>query len=134
MPGSAGECGSMTEQASSERSIFEAAIEMRSPTERAAYVDDACGSDSALRQEVEALLAAHDRLGTIASFATGCAATTDVPSGDYSGTTIGPYKLLEQIGEGGMGLVFVADQQEPIKRRVALKVIKPGMDSKQVIA
>src|SRR5207237_9531095 len=59
--------------------------------------------------------------------------TTDQPA-ELTGTTIGPYKLLEQIGEGGMGLVYMAEQQRPMRRLVALKLIKPGMDSKQVIA
>src|SRR5262249_30845264 len=61
-------------------------------------------------------------------------ATTEEPIREGPGTVIGPYKLLEQIGEGGMGLVFVAEQQQPVRRKVALKVIKPGMDTKQVIA
>src|SRR5262249_7981389 len=60
--------------------------------------------------------------------------TCDQPVREGPGTLIGPYKLLEQIGEGGMGLVFVAEQQQPVRRRVALKVIKPGMDSRQVVA
>jgi hypothetical protein len=61
-------------------------------------------------------------------------ATIDDPIRERPGTVIGPYKLLEQIGEGGMGLVFVAEQQQPVRRRVALKIVKPGMDSQQVIA
>jgi hypothetical protein len=62
------------------------------------------------------------------------AATTDPPAIERPGTVIGPYKLMEQIGEGGMGLVFLAEQQHPVRRRVALKVIKPGMDTRQVVA
>src|SRR4029079_17307873 len=61
-------------------------------------------------------------------------ATLDQPPTELLGTLIGPYKLLEQIGEGGMGLVFMAEQQQPIRRLVALKLVKPGMDTKQVIA
>src|SRR5207247_4232073 len=62
------------------------------------------------------------------------AATLDEPIAERPGTVIGPYKLMEQIGEGGMGLVFVAEQQHPVRRKVALKVIKPGMDTRQVVA
>src|SRR5262245_23088752 len=123
----------MADQASSERAIFESAIEKDSPTERAAYVDAACGRDPALRQEVEALLAVHDRLGRIASFAADCGCTTAVSAGDGSGTMIGPYRLLEQIGECGFGVVFMAEQLEPVRRKVALKVLKPGMESRQVL-
>ena len=56
------------------------------------------------------------------------------PVSEAAGTQIGPYKLLQQIGEGGMGVVYMAEQQKPVRRRVALKIIKPGMDSRQVIA
>ncbi|MBI1913560.1 MAG: tetratricopeptide repeat protein [Planctomycetes bacterium] len=126
----------MMDQGFLERSIFEAAIDKGSPQERAAYLDQACGSNAALRREVEALLAAHDRLGRFppAAGAPSPVATVAEPLTERPGTVIGPYKLLEQIGEGGMGLVFVAEQQQPIRRKVALKVIKPGMDSSQVIA
>ena len=61
-------------------------------------------------------------------------ATLDVPIGERPGTVIGPYKLLEQIGEGGFGVVFMAEQTEPVRRKVALKIIKPGMDTRQVVA
>jgi WD40 repeat protein/serine/threonine protein kinase len=120
----------MTEQSLSERSIFEAAIEKGSPEERAAYLDQVCGSNKGLRKEVEALLAAHDRLANVR-----LVATVDEPRpSEAPGTVIGPYKLLQQIGEGGMGTVFMAEQTQPVHRKVALKVIKPGMDSRQVIA
>jgi serine/threonine protein kinase/Flp pilus assembly protein TadD len=126
----------MTERRLSERSIFEAAIEQGSPEARAAYLDQVCGSDAGLRQEIEALLAAHDRLGNISSpgLADSLSTTVDDPIRERPGTMIGPYRLMEQIGEGGMGLVFVAEQQQPVRRQVALKVIKPGMDSRQVVA
>jgi serine/threonine protein kinase/tetratricopeptide (TPR) repeat protein len=120
----------MSDQASSEKSIFEAAIDKASSEERAAYLDQACGSNTVLRQEVEALLAAHDRLGSFHPAAT----VDEPPLAEKPGTVIGPYKLMEQIGEGGMGQVFVAEQQHPVRRKVALKIIKPGMDSRQVIA
>jgi WD40 repeat protein/serine/threonine protein kinase len=125
----------MPNQSLSEKSIFEVAIEQASPGERAAYLDQACAGNPRLRQEVEELLAAHDRLGSIyGDIRPGAGATVDHPLSERPGTMIGPYKLLQQIGEGGMGIVYMAEQQEPIRRRVALKIIKPGMDSAQVIA
>jgi serine/threonine protein kinase/Flp pilus assembly protein TadD len=120
----------MTDQRLSERSIFEAAIEKGSPQERAAHLDQACGSDSGLRQQVEALLAAHERLGDIP-----LPTTAEEPAvSERPGTLIGPYKLLERIGEGGFGVVFMAEQTQPLRRKVALKVLKPGMDTRQVVA
>jgi serine/threonine protein kinase len=119
----------------SERDVFEAALEL--PTEqRAAYLDSVCGSDAALRQRLAALLGKHDRAGSfLEQPAVPPLATVDeMPISERPGTVIGPYKLLEQIGEGGFGVVFLAEQQEPVRRKVALKVLKPGMDSKQVIA
>jgi serine/threonine protein kinase/tetratricopeptide (TPR) repeat protein len=126
----------MTEQRLSERSIFEAAIERSSAVERAAYLDQTCGSDAGLRQEIEALLAVHDRLGhvTAPGHTDGLGVTIDDPVRERPGMVIGLYKLMEPIGEGGMGLVFVAEQQQPVRRKVALKVIKPGMDTRQVVA
>jgi tetratricopeptide (TPR) repeat protein len=127
----------MTDQPVSEKSIFLAALEKRSRAERAAYLDRVCGDNPQLRGEVEALLAAHDRLGDLPAgpCATGPAGTVDEPATVANpGTVIGPYKLLQQIGEGGMGTVFMAEQTQPVQRKVALKVIKPGMDSRQVIA
>src|SRR5262249_11102590 len=96
-----------------------------------------CGADQALRQRVEHLLKVQPKAESFLErpFAEPePLATADDPVRERPGTVIGPYKLMEQIGEGGMGLVFVAEQEQPIKRRVALKVIKPGMDSRQVIA
>jgi serine/threonine protein kinase/tetratricopeptide (TPR) repeat protein len=117
-----------------ERELFEAALEL-SPEHRAAYLDDICGGDAALRQRLQALLRKHDRAGSfLENAAVPALATIEEPVREGPGTVIGPYKLMEQIGEGGMGLVFVAEQQQPVRRKVALKVIKPGMDSAQVIA
>jgi tetratricopeptide (TPR) repeat protein/serine/threonine protein kinase len=126
----------MTAQSSSERSIFESAIDQSSPAARAAFLDEACAGNPRLRADVDALLAAHDRLAgaPAAGQAPPPAATVAESSAEGPGTVIGPYKLMEQIGEGGMGLVFVAEQQQPIRRKVALKVIKPGMDTRQVVA
>jgi WD40 repeat protein/serine/threonine protein kinase len=118
-----------------ERDLFEAALDVP-PQDRAAYLDGACGSDAALRQRLEALLSKQDRAGNFLELpVVAPLATLDEPSFiERAGTTIGPYKLLQQIGEGGFGIVFMAEQQEPIRRKVALKIIKPGMDSRQVIA
>jgi serine/threonine-protein kinase len=118
-----------------ERDIFDAALAISDPAARSAYLDKVSAGNPALHQHLEELLAMHAQLGSfLEAPAPGLAATVDEPVRERPGTVIGPYKLLEEIGEGGMGLVFVAEQQEPIKRRVALKIIKPGMDSRQVIA
>src|SRR5262245_7186750 len=116
-----------------ERSVFVAALDLDDPADRAAYLDRACGGDPALRQRVDRLLATFERAGNfLQSPASGLNANVTVdepPIAERPGTVIGPYKLMEQIGEGGFGLVFVAEQQHPVRRKVALKIIKPGMDS-----
>jgi serine/threonine protein kinase/tetratricopeptide (TPR) repeat protein len=117
------------------KSIFLAAVERHGPLKWTAYVDEACAGDEALRRRVEVLLRAH--AGPDSLFddsAPGLLATVDDPVTEKPGTVIDEYKLLEQIGEGGMGLVFVAEQERPVRRKVALKVIKPGMDTRQVVA
>jgi hypothetical protein len=116
-----------------EREIFAAALHQEDAADRAAYLDDACAADGALRQRVESLLAEHQQLGSFMEVAPS-EATIDQPVSERPGTQIGPYKLLQQIGEGGMGVVYMAEQSEPVQRKVALKVIKPGMDSRQVVA
>ena len=95
--------------------------------ERGPCLDRACGDDPELRQRVEALLTAHDGVGAFLELPT-------APPGERPGYMIGRYKLLEQIGEGGFGVVFMAEQREPVRRLVALKIIKLGMDTKQVVA
>jgi WD40 repeat protein/serine/threonine protein kinase len=117
-------------------SIFFAALEKPSSQERAAFLQAACGNDVDLRKHIERMLADHPKAaGFLSAPAPAMAATIDEPPITESpGTVIGPYKLMEQIGEGGMGLVFVAEQQQPVRRKVALKIIKPGMDSRDVIA
>jgi serine/threonine protein kinase/WD40 repeat protein len=127
----------MIDATNRQKSLFMAALDQ--PAEaRAAYLSEACGGDHALRRQVEAMLQAH---GVADSFlekpAAAMGATVDLPAtpaGEGQGSRIGPYKLLQQIGEGGMGVVWMAEQQEPVRRMVAVKIIKPGMDSAQVIA
>lgn len=126
-------------------SIFSGALEKATPEEREAFLDEACRQDPELKARVQRLLAAHDKAGK--SFleppAGVVSATIDRPaaarvlaehSADLVGSSLGPYKLLEVIGQGGMGVVYMAEQQAPLRRRVALKVIKPGMDTRQVAA
>jgi hypothetical protein len=112
------------------------ALDIESPEKRAAYVEAQCGDDAELHDEVTDLLHRHENIGDfLEPPVPGLAPTFDAPPiTERPGTMVGRYKLLEEIGEGGMGLVFLARQEEPVKRDVALKVIKPGMDSRQVIA
>jgi len=120
----------------SAKAVFDEAVEIASPHERRDYLERACADAPVLRQQVEALLCAYADAGSFLE-------TPPVPPGDTTdlrpaaerpGTMIGPFKLLQQIGEGGMGVVWMAEQTHPVHRKVALKVIKPGMDSKQVVA
>ena len=125
-----------------ERDIFIAALQKEDPAERQAYLDEACARQPELRQQVEQLLRLNEGAASFLekpaaeSMATAAfpAAAEQTSSCEIPGTVIGPYKLVEQIGEGGMGTVWMAEQKEPIQRRVAVKVIKAGMDSKQVLA
>jgi len=115
--------------------IFHAARDIPDPDRRREYVREACGGDEARIAHVEALLAAADGPDSLLDRPAGTpVATIDQPTMVSPGTVIGPYKLIEPIGEGGMGTVWMAQQTEPVKRLVALKLIKAGMDSKQVIA
>jgi tetratricopeptide (TPR) repeat protein len=117
------------------RAIFMTALDRSDPAERAAYLDEACGGDELLQQRVELLLKAHGHPGSfLQSPPVVQGGGADEPQQESPGTVIGPYQLLEEIGEGGMGTVWMAQQTEPVKRLVALKLIKAGMDSKQVIA
>jgi serine/threonine protein kinase/Flp pilus assembly protein TadD len=117
------------------KTIFGHALGLSSPEERAAYLQQACAEDLALRAEIEALLQADQDAGSfLGEHEPRSVATINDPITERPGTVIGPYKLMEQIGEGGMGLVFVAEQQHPVRRKVALKIIKPGMDTRQVVA
>ena len=125
--------------------LFLAAVERTTPADRAAFLLEACGDDSALLHHVEALLRAHDKPGNFLKHPTiediGAFEPNDEESGNFTlqdqrlaRDRIGPYKLLQKLGEGGMGEVWLAEQEQPVKRRVALKIIKPGMDSRHVIA
>src|SRR5262245_53585964 len=124
-----------------ERDIFIAALETDEPAQRQAYLDEVCADQPELRQQVENLLRLHEGAGSfLQNPAAESAATRTIqaaaepPPPEAAGTVIGPYKLIEQIGEGGMGTVWMAQQTEPVKRLVAVKLIKAGMDSKQVLA
>jgi serine/threonine protein kinase len=116
------------------QSIFLAAIH-EDPDERQVFLDGACRNEGELRARVEHLLEAHDALGSIHfDPSPGQGANSGGQSSEMPGAVIGKYKLLESIGEGGMGMVYMAEQEHPVRRRVALKIIKPGMDTAQVIA
>jgi serine/threonine protein kinase/Tfp pilus assembly protein PilF len=115
--------------------IFAQAIEIESAPERAAFLDRACRSDPELRRQLEKLVRDHFRAGAFLERpAAELVATAEESVVERPGTVVGPYKLLEQIGEGGFGVVFLAEQTQPVRRKVALKVLKPGMDTRQVVA
>jgi len=118
------------------RDIFLKALETQSPSEREAYLQEACGSDAALRAKVEALLSSEDDsfLESPALEVGSAAVHAEEPLLEGPGTVIGRYKLREKIGEGGFGIVYLAEQNKPVKRRVALKIIKVGMDTREVVA
>jgi serine/threonine protein kinase/Flp pilus assembly protein TadD len=122
------------------KAIFLEAVERHAPEQWASFLDRACAGQPELRRRVEVLLEAHRQVGTLehGDLAEGAnsrpAAAVDLPTTEAAGAVIGPYKLIEQLGEGGMGSVWMAQQTEPVKRLVAVKLIKAGMDSKQVIA
>ncbi len=138
----------MNEPPNPEVAVFAAALEL--PADQCgAYLDQACAGDAALRRQVETLLRVHDdagdffdKLSSVAQPApaegamAGSSGTNRIPGipAEKAGDRIGRYKLLQQIGEGGCGVVYMAEQEEPVRRRVALKVIKLGMDTKSVIA
>src|SRR3989441_343722 len=141
---------SETVSGSVERQLFFRALEKPAGEARAAFLDGACGEDPDLRRRLEALLQKFETLGTFLEepavsapdsldrlIAGGDSPTETVPAEtltEKAGHRIDRYKLLQQIGEGGCGVVYMAEQEEPVRRRVALKVIKLGMDTKNVIA
>jgi len=126
----------MPDKSKDAKEIFLAAVEKPAPDERAAFLDAACAGDAALRRRVEALLQAHDDSGGILGEPTADPVTT-VDSGadqdDAIGARLGPYKLLQRLGEGGMGAVYLAEQEEPVRRRVAVKIVKANADSAHIL-
>jgi tetratricopeptide (TPR) repeat protein len=117
-------------------SLFSAALERRSGAERTSFLDAACSQDAACRSHVERLLRIQERLGSfleVPAVETDATVQSPVPN-EVMGTMIGRYKILEEIGEGGFGVVYLAQQEEPVRRRVALKILKLGMDTREVIA
>jgi serine/threonine protein kinase len=116
-----------------EEALFHAVRRITDPKARALFINQACGEDAPLAERVRALVEMHEQEADSADQPS--VQTRDCePLVERPGARVGPYRLMEQIGKGGFGLVFVAEQQEPVKRKVALKIIKPGMDSAQVIA
>src|SRR5438552_7407002 len=122
----------MVNQPLDEEAIFKVACRIEPREARADYLNQICGDDSALADRVAQLLRAHEETPSfLESPPSGLGGTVGFPPlSERPGTVIGPYKLLQQIGEGGMGTVFMAEQTQPIQRKVALKIIKPGMDSR----
>ena len=126
-------CGVRTMPSQRERlkDLFSAALELK-PEDRAAFLDRVCNGDAELRHELEALLAAHANAGSFLEHPILESPTADSPG--TSATVIGPYHLIELIGEGGMGQVWLAERKQPVRRRVAIKLIKAGMDTREVVA
>jgi serine/threonine protein kinase/tetratricopeptide (TPR) repeat protein len=131
----------------SERDIFIAALQKDDAAQRQAYLDEACTGQPVLREQVEELLRLHANAGSFLEQPPDAGATSDHvvpgrwldpadnrPGSEGPGSRVGLYKLLEQIGEGGFGVVFMAEQSQPVRRKVALKILKPGMDTRQVVA
>src|SRR5262245_36740290 len=123
----------MTATRPDNEAIFHAVRDIPDADRRREYVREACGGDETWIAHIEALLAAADAPDSLLDRPAGSdlVGTIDEPAPKGPGTVIGPYKLLEQIGEGGFGVVFMAEQTHPVRRKVALKVLKPGMDTKQ---
>ena len=120
--------------------IFVRAVEVDAPADRRLFLEQQCGGDAALRSQVESLLAAGGKIGSflekpaVPAPPPGDATAAYRPLTEGPGTVIGPYKLLQHIGEGGFGAVYMAEQESPVRRKVALKIIKLGMDTREVIA
>lgn len=117
----------------SEEDIFYQALELESPEEQARFLGEACGGDQAMRQAVEALLAAHARPASLLDRPAGERLGLDEPP-EPPPTRIGDFEILQEIGRGGMGVVYEAEQTHPLRRRVAIKIVKPGMETDEVLA
>ena len=131
-----------------EQTIFLNALEKSSPEERSQFLDSVCAGDSRLRLRIETLLKRHSDLGSFLEHPLASMEAPDVPANlprDTAtvlestctatlGTVIGPYTIRQKLGEGGFGVVYLAEQTHPVRRKVALKIIKPGMDTKECIA
>lgn len=115
-------------------SLLAAAVEIADEAQREAFMDSACAGHADLRAELQSMVRDYFAAASLIDRPAVLQGTIDLTAPSDSGRLIGPYKLLEQIGEGGMGVVYMAEQQRPVRRLVALKIIKPGMDSRQVIA
>ena len=124
----------MRSESKNPEDIFHEASEITNPKKRNAYLDEACQGNEKLRAEVDDLLSSDEQAGSfLAVPPVDSEVTLDMSSKGLPGTKIGRYELVQLIGEGGMGLVYLAQQKQPVKRQIALKIIKPGMDSKEVI-
>ena len=124
----------MSDSEPTNKSLFLAALEIDAEAERATFLEQACGDNRQLRGKLSACSRRTATRRSSSGNLTRPPPTLDQPNAEKLGTQIGPYKLLQQIGEGGFGVVYMAEQNEPVERRVALKIIKPGMDTQQVIA
>ena len=127
----------MAERRIEDQEIFEVARKIHSRETRQAYLRQVCGEDVACEERIQALLCAYEESNSFLESPPaelGAAPTLGQPITEKPGTVIDRYKLLEQVGEGGFGVVFMAEQEKPVRRKVALKIIKPGMDTKEVIA
>ncbi len=124
----------MLDKSINEETILEEALSLHSREERAAFLERACAGDAALRSEIEALIEAHEAAGGFLEQKAGSRLMRTESLIETTGAWIGRYRLVENLGEGGCGVVFLAEQEIPIRRQVALKVIKAGMDTRSVIA
>jgi serine/threonine protein kinase/tetratricopeptide (TPR) repeat protein len=124
----------MNEARAEAKAVFLQALDCQTPNELASFLEAACNGDEQLHARVSELLDAHRAAGKFLDGGGSGDNNQFEPVAEGQGSVVGPYKLLEQIGEGGFGVVFLAEQERPVRRRVALKIIKPGMDTRQVIA
>ena len=127
----------MADKLLEEKEIFNRARQIAAPAERLAYLQETCGDQPAAMHRLLELLRVYEEQRSFLESSPVAHVTTidaDAPITECPGTFIGPYKLLEQIGEGGFGVVFVAEQLQPVRRKVALKILKPGMDTRPIVA